>query len=337
MSTEVSKEHLQSRGGIMQGQQQLPIHQQGSGVGGGSGSGVHQTSAGMKQTGREQKDVLMESAEHAAHQVKKTSEQLLDMACDACHNWRHYPKLLTGLLLLTTFLLGAGSLAAVQRLGVIGGGHQNFVSQHWNRETADAHHALDVVLDHLANPHYYQTEKSESYLNKARKSLFSLFDMGGKSKGKSGREYVERKGRDMYEDVRDTGRGVYDKAADLKDDLAYKTRRSVDWVKDSTEDLSHNVGSKISNLASGLKSTFVGDHDHDDDSGYMRRKSRSSSSSIWPSWLGGGSDSDHPSYRSRSRKGESSFMHRGESDEDELGMAADKLRHVVRSAERDNQ
>lgn len=60
-----------------------------------------------------------------------------------------------------------------------------------------------------------------------------------------GRDYVERKGRDMYEDSRDTGRNLFDKASDIKDDISYKTRRGVDSMKDASYDLTNNIGHKI--------------------------------------------------------------------------------------------
>jgi hypothetical protein len=94
--------------------------------------------------------------------------------------------MLTTLVLLTCFLLGAGSMGLVSKTGFIGRGgnvrHSHkwpqsapalgsacllcgsslrlsgcqYISSHWDRNTADAHHALDVILDHLKHPELYE-------------------------------------------------------------------------------------------------------------------------------------------------------------------------------------
>jgi hypothetical protein len=47
----------------------------------------------------------------------------------------------------------------------------------------------------------------------------------------------------MYEDARDSGRNIYDKAADVKDDIAYKARRSINSAKDYTDGFTNKLGS----------------------------------------------------------------------------------------------
>lgn len=99
----------------------------------------------------EMKDVSHDMSE----QVVKTAEKIYHTACDACHNvsakraserddrasckgtsadcrcsvllssllqWRHYPKLLTTMVLLLSFLLGAGSMGLVSKTGLMGRG-----------------------------------------------------------------------------------------------------------------------------------------------------------------------------------------------------------------------
>lgn len=133
--------------------------------------------------------------------------------------------------------------------------------------------------------------------------------------------YDKATGRTMYDKA--TGRGILDKAADFKDDLLYGRRQPV-------KDTGYHIGDKLSNMAQSVKDTFVG---HGGDRGYGREDSYISGgrgggglSNIMPgsggvgsSWFGG----------------DNQYMSRGRDEEDEYGLATDKLKKVVRTAERE--
>lgn len=297
--------------------------------------------------GKEQKEPLAESGEQALQQVKHAAEKAYEKACDACHNWRHYPKLLTTVVLLSSFLLGAGLTSSVSRMGMFGSRH--YVSHHWDRETADAHHALDVVLDHLKHPDLYRGERAETTVHKARRSigdfLSGMLPSSWRRKGytdelyERGQEaYDKATGRSMYDKM--TGRGIGDKMGDMAEDIRYGARRGMESMKDTGYDIGH----KLSGAAQSVKDTLgMGERPHYgmEEESWIGGRGRGGGGG----WFGGGGgEREHkkPSrggwfsgLTGRGRGEEEGYMRRGHDEEDEFRLASQKIKGMVRGAERE--
>lgn len=165
-------------------------------------------------------------------------------------------------------------------------------------------------------PHLYGSEASVSLVSRARNKMLDLIQ-GILPKGR--KEYYADKGRDIYEQATGgrsiydklTGRGVGDKAADTLQDISYGARRGVEQAKD----IGYGIGSRISDMASSVKDTIVG---HGDERDYIPRDTYGGRESQGGWFSGGGRDRDQYSRDQR----------------DELSMATDQLRNVMRSAER---
>jgi hypothetical protein len=293
---------------------------------GGSATRRDATTQQRRVSGQEHE--IKESVEHGVEKVKRVGEQIYDKACDACHNWKHYPKLVMTVLLLTTFLTGAFVAGGVQKMGFLGGS-RHYVSSHWDRETADAHHALDVVLDHLQHPHLYEGQQATSYASRARGLVMRLVEGMLPSRGKARGMYEGARdtGRDIYDKAADTGRnlydkvtgrsiydkatgrGVMDKAGDIKDDLAYRARYGIDAAKET----GYGIGHKLSDMAESVKKTFTGDRGSVSSGGRGRISKESESSG----WFGHSEDDAHHGH------------------DDEFELAQQKLQRINRHAERE--
>ena len=46
-----------------------------------------------------------------------------------------------------------------------------YVSSHWDRQTADAHHALDIILDNLKHPELYEEQHGVGMVKQARNTI----------------------------------------------------------------------------------------------------------------------------------------------------------------------
>jgi hypothetical protein len=280
---------------------------------GGGAQGVGGSSRGGKS---ELKETLGEGGEQLVQQAKQTGAQIYHAACEACHNWRHYPKLLTTALLLTSFLLGAGSMGLVTKTGLMGGSG-NYIAAHWDRNTADAHHALDVILDHLQHPEMYEHKTSRGMVQKARNKISNFMEgilpESWSHKARRGmKDYLDT---DKYSS-RGGVTGMYDTISDklsnvipgMESGVGYGVKRGMEQVKDT----GYGITDKMSDLASSLKHKFTPDMDTED---YMESAKRSMGmrgGSKRGSWVGG-----------------------DEGDDDELNEATQHLRRVVRKAERD--
>jgi hypothetical protein len=253
-----------------------------------------------------------EVAHDVSEQVTKTAEKIYHTACDACHNWRHYPKLLTVSVLLLSFLIGAGSMALVGKTGMMGRGG-NYVSSHWDRNTADAHHALDVILDHLKHPELYESSAQGSKIVHKARGTISEFLKGilpsGWGGSKSMRDYVDQDY--MPRGVGRRGGGIYDTVSETVGDLTHGMRRGAERGVDMAKDTGYGITSKLGELADNVKSKFTGDHDYD----YMEKLK------------GRGGD------RSGSYGGGRQWS--GYDEEDDINMATQKLKRVVRQADRE--
>src|SRR4051794_9387498 len=64
---------------------------------------------------------LSENIDRGVAEVKKAAKHVCDQTVDVCKHWRHYPGLVTILLLTSSMLLGAGLTAGVTKLGGFGG------------------------------------------------------------------------------------------------------------------------------------------------------------------------------------------------------------------------
>lgn len=93
---------------------------------------------------------------------------------------------------------------------------RQYVTSHWTREAYDAHHALDVVLDHIKYPHLYETERGSSMIGRARTGIMELLSGMIPGRSKAGRggvtDYAQSMGRDIYEKT--MNRGMMDKAGE---------------------------------------------------------------------------------------------------------------------------
>jgi hypothetical protein len=276
--------------------------------------------------GRREGKEIADAGEQMIGSVKKQAEHVYHAACDACHTWRHYPKLLTTVLLLSSFLIGAGLMGGVQKTGIMGKGG-NYISAHWDRNTADAHHALDVILDHLQHPELYESSKHGVGIVKTARNKIGDFvqgilpaSWGSRKMMRGGRDY----GRDVTKEMEYGVRGAYDKLSDIGEDLSYGMRRGVEQAKDTT----YGIGSKMSEMAESVKNKFVPSGRDYVERGkeHLKRGGLIHEEEEEPGFLGGLLGGRH-AQRGGGR--------RGYEDEDEVDEATKKLRRVVRQADRD--
>jgi hypothetical protein len=270
-------------------------------------------SSTVSRGGRSGTGEVKETAHDVGEQVAKTAEKLYHTACDCCHNWRHYPKLLTVTVLLLSFLIGAGSMAMVGKTGMMGRGG-NFISAHWDRNTADAHHALDVILDHLKHPELYETSTQGSKMvHKARGTitdfLKGILPSGWGGRKSSLRDYVDEDYLPRGAGRRSTGGGIYDQVSETVGDLTHGMRRGAERGVDMAKDTGYGITSKLGELADNVKNKFTGDHDYD----YIE------------SMKGRGGGRSSSSWGSRG----------GYDEEDDVNAATQKLKRVVRQADRE--
>jgi len=252
----------------------------------------------------EQKEPLTEVVGEQAQQLFKKVEHIGD---EVCQNWRQYPKVITVILMLSCLLFGAGITALIHK------GTGNYISSHWDRQTADAHHALDVVLDHLKNPNIYQSEQGWGILKKSR-GIVGNFLQGVLPK--SWEQKIRGEGHENDWSVGGVGSGsgrritddIYEKVHDKVSDLKYGARSAVDKVGDVAKDAGYGIGHTISEFADTVKNKFTGSSDHDDDFLGSRRGN------------------------SNQRGGNQRFM---DGDEDDMRAAKEKLNRVVRQADRE--
>jgi len=257
-------------------------------------------SAAARRSAEQKAEQLGEAGEQVISAAKDKAEKVYHAACDACHNWRHYPKVVTTILLLSMFLLGAFTMAGVSKVGIISKG--SFVSSHWDRQTADAHHALDVILDHLQHPELYEHKTGFMSVQGARSKIGNFLKglwPGAKRRVQEQDEYLSRGGRGLMEQV-------YDKGGDLKDDISYGARRAAEQAKD----LGYGVTDKISDFTQTLKDKFMPDTDSDDYFGRAKEKVKRT--------VGGDRERDYG----------------GGYEDDDFNEATSKLRRVVRKADR---
>jgi hypothetical protein len=181
-------------------------------------------------------------------------------------------------------------------MGILGGS-RNYVSTHWDKDTANAHHALDLVIDQLKHPHLYQGQKSTSYVNQARIGLMNLFDgiLPGTKKGKFGMSKTSKPIFDPQTGRRISGK-VSETMQDIGDSASNMYRRGVGKVKDTSSGISRKIG----NVAQQVKGVFTSDEDEGG------------------SWFG-----------------DSNVHHEDEEEHEEFVDATEKLKHIINRAERE--
>jgi len=162
-----------------------------------------------------------------SHEMMAKGTMLKDQMCDMCRSqFRQYPKLMVGLLVLSSFCLGIGLTAMMGRMGYGPGG--NLIRIENRDPTAiEAHQALDTLLSHVYS--------AKSSVSGATEKLSKL------EAAKLAAEAL-KKGHDLRDSAGDTIDGLGSKLSGLKDNVGHTLNDHVGYA-----------GEKLSQGADSIK------------------------------------------------------------------------------------
>jgi len=234
---------------------------------------------GGKQQGGEKLEHAKEQLKSKAKEYQPQAEQLLrkgeqlskdayDKVCETCQNLKQYPKLTTGLLLLSAFCLGIAVTAAAGRMGYFVPSTGHFTR---DKTAIEAHAALDTLLRNMhsakgkLNTKYKDTADS---LHLARETLINVMaakmgswsdtadhlkDKAGELKDKAG----ELKDR-AYEKLHDSAGNLKDKLHDAADTIKNLGHKPEPTMADKIRDAIHDARDAVNEQYYNVKGKVLG-------------------------------------------------------------------------------
>jgi len=218
-----------------------------------------QTDSDLRQRSKEPKETMESTKEHLkskAREYQPQAEQLLRKGqhvaqdtyakmCETCHELKHYPKLMTALLLISAFCLGVGVTAVAGRMGYFVPSTGHFTR---DKTAIEAHAALDTLLRNMNSAKGTLKGKyadTADQLHLARETLINV--MAAKASGwKEGlsetAENIRNKAYETADGIKEKVQNLYNKPEPTMGD---KIRDAVHDARDAVNEQYYNVKGKV--------------------------------------------------------------------------------------------